>query len=156
MTETQASENGRNDVVAAAIAAKHKADDLREAAIKQLLAQREQIDQDLKALGYAGTLANGQLARERMAGSPLKQAANGAQAKLRFKGLPLAEIARTLLTENEILHGKEIEQMARAGGFKGGQNHFQTYMPTAFKRAGGFENIGKNRWRLNSEIGARR
>jgi hypothetical protein len=150
--ETQAPVNGRNDVVAAALAARQQADELKGAAIKQLLAQREQIDQDLKALGYM-TSSNGQTAER--APKAVPQTSNTTPGR-RFRNLPLADIARVLLTEHGTLHGKEIQKLALAGGFKGSVKHFQTYMPTAFKRAGGFENMGKNRWRLNSDVEGKR
>jgi len=66
----------------------------------------------------------------------------------RFRDLPLAEVGRVLLKERGLLHGKEIERLAREGGYKSGGEHFQSYLATAFKREGGFENIGKNRWKL--------
>jgi len=154
MTETQAPLNGRNDVVVAALAAKQKADDLKGAAIKQLLAQQEQIERDLKELGYTAGSPNGRITPERPP-RIVPQIPKGAPSR-RFKNMPLADIARVLLTEHEALHGKELEKLAVAGGFKGSQKHFQTHMPTAFKRAGGFENIGKNRWRLNPDIPGKR
>lgn len=139
--------NQNSDVVAEAIALAKKADELRGTAINQLLAQREQIEQDLRTLGYNGDLHNG---------------ANGAPPKLtvaadvpvtkskRFRGMTLAEVGKILLTENPTLHGKKIEELAKAGGFKSGTKHFQNYMPVAFKRDGGFENIGGNTWKLKS------
>ena len=69
-----------------------------------------------------------------------------------FRGLTLAEIGKLLLQEHGTLHGLEIEKRAKAGGFKTNAKHFQSYLAVAFKRAGGFENIGKNTWRLNPAI----
>jgi hypothetical protein len=48
-----------------------------------------------------------------------------------------------------------IEELARAGGFKGGTNNFQNYLPVALKRDGGFENIGGNTWRLKDSPNAK-
>jgi hypothetical protein len=135
----------RNDVVAAAIEAKRHADEMRGEAIKQLLAQREQIDRDLKTLGYA---ANGHMPARLLA----PEVPTNAPANRRFRDFTLATIGRMLLTEHGTLHGKEIERRAKAGGFTGGTKHFQNYMPVAFKRAGGFENIGGNTWKLNEEV----
>jgi hypothetical protein len=50
------------------------------------------------------------------------------------------------------LHGKEIEKLAKAGGYEHGGAHWQGYLAIALKRAGGIENIGLNRWKLNDQI----
>src|ERR1039457_2201499 len=36
----------------------------------------------------------------------------------RFKGMTLADVGRILLKESAVLHGKEIETLAKGGGFK--------------------------------------
>ena len=70
-----------------------------------------------------------------------------------FKGMALADIGKVLLAgEGRVLHGKEIERLAKAGGLKSNSENFQSYLAVAFKRAGGFENVGKNNWRLNDAI----
>ena len=69
-----------------------------------------------------------------------------------FKDLTLAQIGKKLLEERGMLHGSEIEKRAKAGGFKSDSEHFQSYLAVAFKRAGGVENVGKNRWNLNPNI----
>lgn len=140
-----------NDVVAEAIAASKKANELRDAAIAQLLAQREQIDRDLQTLGHVvspmpnGKGSGGHIPTAMVAASV--QAAQHARTT-QFKNLTLAQIGKLLLTQHGKLHGKEIEKLAKAGGFKGGKDNFQNYMPVAFKRAKIFENIGGNTWRL--------
>lgn len=150
-TERQAdtSPSREQDVVAEALSYTKKAEELRTVAIKQLLEQRDRIDRDLKALGYS-LRANGN-------GLSLPFKADGAKAAVltladpsprRFKDMKLAEVGRLLIMERGSLHGKEIERLAKAGGFKGGTNNFQNYLPVAFKRDGGFENIGGNTWKL--------
>lgn len=142
------------DVVAEALAYTRKAEELRGAAIKQLLEQRERIEKDLKALGYSASLTNGSSSAspsfkaDRGKGSGFAEAEHAQQHTKRFKDMKLADIGRILLRERGILHGTDIEKLAKAGGFKGGANHFQNYMPVAFKRDGGFENIGGNKWKL--------
>jgi hypothetical protein len=140
------SPNG-NDVVAEALASAKKTAELRDAAITHLLAQREQIERDLKMLGYSAPIVSRN-------GSEIKPAVpvGSIDGRKRFTDLTLAEIGRILLQESGPLHGKEIERRAKAGGFKGGTKSFQNYMPVAFKRAGGFQNTGGNNWRLNEEI----
>ena len=134
-----------DDVVAEAIAASKRADELRDAAITQLLAQREQIDRDLHTLGFR-PLPNGNGAKSEML--PVAPTVTREFRGSAFRKLTLAEVAKVLLKENGKLHGKEIERLAKAGGFKKGTNNFQNYMPVAFKRDGSFENIGGNTWRL--------
>jgi hypothetical protein len=141
------SEN-RNDVVAKALEWAQKADEVRGEAITQLLAQREQIERDLKTLGYAPSQSlNG-------SGGAVPQTVSGPivliplNSPKRFRGLTLAQVGRMILKEYPSLHGKKIEELAKAGGFKGGTKNFQNYLPVAFKRDGGFENIGGNTWRL--------
>jgi hypothetical protein len=155
MSPTEDRQSNGNDVVAEAIAVSKRANELRDKAIAQLLAHREQIDRDLQTLGYAAVSAptgNGSV------GHPTAAIVTGAaqavqQARTtQFKKSTLAQIGKLLLTEHGTLHGKDIERLAKAGGFKGGTKNFQNYMPVAFKRAGGFENIGGNRWRLNNTV----
>lgn len=132
------------DVVAEAIAAKEKAESLREAAIRQLLKQQEQVQTHLKALGYVASNGDGTKRTLDAAG------ALNRQSKDRFKDLKLAEIAKILLSENSVLHGSKIEELAKAGGYTGGTANFQNYLPVALKRDGGFENTGGNNWRLKN------
>lgn len=70
------------------------------------------------------------------------------EAEKPFKKLTLAAIGKILLKERGVMHGAEIEALAKAGGFKGKAVKFQSYLAVAFKRDGGFENLGKNRWKL--------
>ena len=148
MSPTEDRRSNGNDVVAEAIAVSKRANELRDKAIAQLLAQREQIDRDLQTLGHvASTTSNG--------GTPTiartAQAVQQARAT-QFKKSTMAQTGKLLLAEHGTLHGKDIEKLAKAGGFKGGTKNFQNYMPVAFKRAGGFENIGGNKWRLNDAV----
>ena len=69
-----------------------------------------------------------------------------------FKDLTLAQIGKRLLEEHGTLHGSEIERRAKTGGFKSESENFQSYLAVAFKRVGGFENLGKNTWKLNPNI----
>jgi hypothetical protein len=163
MNQTEDLNVNRSDMVAEAVAQSKKADELRGAAIKHLLAQREQIEQDLKTLGYASATPNGSgalhQAEKRNTGivpQVMDQQQEQPPRSKRFRTLNLAAIGRILLSEHGTLHGKEIEKLAKVGGFKGGTNNFQNYMPVAFKRAGGFENVGGNRWKLNEDIAPQR
>jgi hypothetical protein len=83
--------------------------------------------------------------------SPLPPSATSVSHR-KFSEMKLADIGRVLLTERGVLHGKEIEDLAKAGGFKSESENFQSYLAVAFQREGGFENLGKNRWRLNHTI----
>lgn len=150
MSSTEDRMPNGNDVVAEAIAVSKRANELRDLAIAQLLAQREQIDRDLQTLGHvASTTPNGSGTRNVPAATITRTTQAIQQARVtQFRNLTLAEVARILLKENGTLHGKEIERLAKAGGFKKGTNNFQNYMPVAFKRDGGFENVGGNTWRL--------
>jgi hypothetical protein len=144
------SENGR-DVVAEALASVKKTEELREAAIRHLLAQRDKIESNLKTLGYTapGSL-NGHVKHLPDNPGVTREVSSGAK---RFKDRGLAEVGKIILQEHGApLHGKEIERLAKAGGYRSESEKFQNYMPVAFKRAGGFENIGKNTWRLNENI----
>jgi hypothetical protein len=138
----------RSDVVAEALAAAKKAGELTGAAITQLLAQREQIERDLKTLGYSPE-HNGNGAKSDPASAAPKTApAMPVRKSWRFKKMILADIGAALIREHGPLHGKKIEELAKAGGFKGGTKNFQNYMPVAFKRDGRFINIGGNTWKL--------
>lgn len=138
---------GGSDVVAEALAASKKAEELRSAAISKLLAQREEIDHNLTALGYALTAAkNG-----KHPAAPAKaqsETATQTPKKNRFRNLTLAQVGAMLLVEHGALHGTKIEELAKEGGYKGGTENFQNYLPIALKRDGRFENIGGNTWRL--------
>jgi hypothetical protein len=145
MNQTEEKKTNSSDMVAEAIAVAKKANELRGAAIEQLLAQREQIERDLQTLGYVPTATPSKNEAKAHVATPPPENSK------RFKELTLAEVGHILLTENESLHGKEIERLAKAGGFKGGANNFQNYMPVAFKRAGTFMNIGGNTWKLKRD-----
>jgi hypothetical protein len=138
----------RSDVVVKALEWAQKASEVRQEAITQLLAQQEQIQRDLKTLGYTPDQrlngANGTTVEVVSVENVTKPRSAGK----RFQGFTLAEVGRMLLEEHGSLHGKKIEEMAKAGGFKGGTKNFQNYLPVAFKRDGGFENIGGNTWKL--------
>lgn len=140
--------NQGNEVVMQALDFARKAEELKGEAIKQLLSQREQIERDLKILGYVPgqqsvTGKNGDALH-----GAVEKAVEALRPSKRFRGLTLAQAARQLLLEHGKLHGKKIEELAKLGGFKGGTANFQNYMPVALKRDGGFENIGGNTWRL--------
>lgn len=139
---------GGNDVVAEALAASKKAEELRSAAIAKLLAQREDIDRSLTALGYTPAAKNGKHpaapARTQEGKVPLPK-------KNRFRNLTLAQVGAMLLAEHSQLHGTQIEELAKEGGYKGGTENFQNYLPIAFKRDGRFENIGGNTWKLKED-----
>ena len=81
----------------------------------------------------------------------LTKAADEHVQSRRFRDLKLADVGRLLLKERGVLHGKEIERLAKEGGYKSGGEHFQSYLGTAFKREGDFENMGRNRWKLKEE-----
>ena len=143
------------DVVAEAIAAARKADEMRGAAIKELLARQEQILRDLKTLGYSSASAQNGHASQ---GTPetIHHVNSERNANRRFKDLSLAESVGILLRENDVLHGKDIEKLIKAGGFQSKSENFQNYLPVALHRAGGFENIGGNRWKINPSVEPRR
>jgi hypothetical protein len=147
MNPTEATQPHANDVVAEALASAKRTAELREAAIQHLLAQQAQIIQNLKILGHQPSMnGNGHGPKQK----PVKLSA--AASSKRFRNLKLAEAVKILLSETEELHGSEIQTSLQAGGFKGGTKNFQNYLPVALKRAGGFENVGGNRWRLNENI----
>jgi hypothetical protein len=85
--------------------------------------------------------------------SPKQPAKPTALAGRKFADLTLAQIGKQLLEEKGgTIHGSEIEKLAKAGGFKSTSEHFQSYLAVAFKRVGGFENLGKNTWKLNPNV----
>lgn len=146
-----------DNVVTEAIKATKQAEELKGAAIKKLLSLREQIDTDLKTLGYEpppATLGrNGTKQRTAMRPddeSELKRASGPKP----FRNLDLASVGKIILNERGggPLHGKEIERLAKAGGYDLGGKHWQGYLSIALKRAGGVENIGGNNWTLNEHI----
>lgn len=143
-----------DDVVTQALAAAKKADEMRGAAIKELLARQEQITRDLKSLGYTPTEQNGLQNGRAIRSAPrtTAQAVTDRNAGRRFRDMTLSQVVKLLLEENEVLHGKQIETLAKTGGFERGTKNFQNYLPVALKRAGGFENVGGNRWRINESI----
>jgi len=131
-----------------------KADALREQAIQSLIARRQAllaecqtINEQLQKNGYLDS--NG--THNRVNGHAPKT--HGPSQK-RFATMKLADIGVTLLKEYESLHGTEIEQMAKAGGFKSKTDQFQNLLQVTFKRHGGFRNVGKNTWRLTEHFKA--
>jgi hypothetical protein len=134
-----------SDVVQEALAITKQATELRAAAITELLMQREQIEEDLKALGYVPP-------RNGHGGPTRPESGKNSKPNTRFRDLALAQVVYELLSHHDQLHGTEIERLAREGGFRGGTNNFQNYLPMALKRAGGFENLGRNTWMLNPAI----
>src|SRR5208283_637531 len=72
----------------------------------------------------------------------------GTETPFRFSKFTLVQVARVLLKERGVLHGKEIERLAKEGGYKSAAEHFQSMLSVALKRDGGFENVGGNQWRL--------
>jgi hypothetical protein len=136
----------RPDVVTEALDMAKKAEELRHVAVKRLLEDRERIDRDLKTLGYeAPAIATNGAGALPQAGRAVK---HGEKTGVRFKGMRLANVGRILLQENGVLHGKEIEVLAKEGGFKSRSEHFQSLLSVAFKRNGGFTNVGGNRWKI--------
>jgi hypothetical protein len=67
---------------------------------------------------------------------------------LRFRKLTLVQAARIVLKEHGQLHGTEIDRLVKEGGYKSKAEHFQSTLAVAFRRDGGFENVGENTWRL--------
>lgn len=146
-----------SSVVAEAIKAAKQAEDLKGAAIENLLSLRKQIDADLKALGYdMPTRLSGRdgLAHQDASGHTSQPEPKRAAGPKPFRDMDLASVARIILKEHDgtPMHGKEIEKLAKAGGYAKGGAHWQGYLSIALKRAGGIENIGLNRWRINSQI----
>ncbi len=149
--EMDTSTNRESDVVAEALSYARKAEELRGIAIKHLLEQQSQIENNLKALGHPlSTNGNGlnhkPITDNQKPDRPAQK--EHLSSTKRFKDVKLAEIGRILLKEHKSLHGTEIEQLAREGGFKGSENHFQNYLRVAFGRDQGFEKIGRNVWKL--------
>lgn|ERR1022692_1165505 len=146
-----------SSIVAEAIKATKQAEKLKEAAIEELLSLRGQIDADLKTLGYEAQIrlsdrtgAVHRTTADRTSEPEPKRAAGPKP----FRDIDLASVVRIILSEHDggPMHGKEIETIARAGGYEKGGEHWQGYLSIALKRAGGIENIGLNRWRLNDQI----
>jgi hypothetical protein len=69
-----------------------------------------------------------------------------------FKNMTIADATRVLLEERGVLHGLEIERLLIQGGYPTTSKHFQSTMVVAFQRDGGFENLGRNRWRLQGRV----
>jgi hypothetical protein len=147
ITSEHTSGTTSRDVVSEALSAAKRADELRGEAIKTLLKRREDINANLRVLGYNEKNGTPQasIANTEPHLSPIPEPRNSK----RFRDMKLADVGRTLIRENcGPLHGSEIEKRAKAGGFPGGTENFQNYMPVAFKRDGGFVNIGRNTWDL--------
>ena len=69
----------------------------------------------------------------------------------RFKSMSIADATRILLTEQQVLHGKEIQRLLTEGGIDTSSENFQTTLAIALKRCEGeFEKVGRNQWRLTS------
>jgi hypothetical protein len=162
-TERNADNTAPVSVVAEALDLKKRAGEFRERAIKELLNQRRQIDANLKALDYDDTeddrtpqaiLQPLEAAERNGPGHKLNGHAKSAATvtSKRFRNMSLADIARILLHEHQTLHGTEIEEMAKAGGFQSAMENLQNYLPVALRRVGGFRNIGKNTWRLDASV----
>lgn len=143
-------------LVTEAIKAAKQAQELKDAAIKRLLFLREQIDAGLNTLGYEPIQEFGRMGRN---GTPHPTVSHESELKRPpgpkpFSDMDLASVARIILREHNggPMHGKEIERIAKAGGYAKGGAHWQGYLGIALKRAGGFENIGMNRWKLNDQV----
>jgi hypothetical protein len=141
---------GDDNFVQAAITAAQQAANLKESEIKKLLRWREQIDQGLKSLGYEPIGApNGHKTARSSKDAAQPKRPTGPKP---FKELSLANVGKILLRDQGTLHGSDIERLAKDGGFKSESENFQAYLAVAFKRAGGFENIGRNQWKLNPKV----
>lgn len=140
--------NGMDVIVAEALALTKQANAKRQEAITQLLRDQALIARSLQALGYQDP-SNGHSAGNGKLGSKSAHV-NGSHD--RFKNLSIAEIGKELLRDGSSMHGSRIEAIAKEGGFKSKSEHFQSYLAVAFKRAGGFENLGGNTWKLNDSI----
>src|ERR1700678_3327805 len=145
-----------DSIVADAIKATKQAEELKDSAIKKLLSMREQIDADLKTLGYGVPTGerNGIVHQSAAAGRTSEPEPKRMPGPKPFRGMDLASVARIILREHDggPIHGKEIERLAKAGGYDKGGAHWQGYLSIALKRAGGFENLGMNRWKLNDQV----
>lgn len=130
----QNNQSNSNTPVAEYFAWAAKAEQVKQQAIKTLLEQQEAIAADLRRLGVIQDgIRNGSMT---------------AMVREDFSQMKLADVARKLLAEYGALHGKTIENMAVAGGYKGSARSFQMYLPMALKRDGGFVNVGGNNWKL--------
>ena len=69
-----------------------------------------------------------------------------------FKNMTIADASRVLLKERGVLHGPDIERLPIEGVYPTASKHFQSTMIVAFRRDGGFENVGRNRWRLKQPV----
>jgi|ERR1035441_4415111 hypothetical protein len=144
-SEPASTNTSDSNIVRAAIEAGKHAQELRESAILQLIAQRDQIDRDLKALNYNPAEHNGTRQKP-----PAERDSEPKQAGgKRFRDMTLAEAGRIVLQEHGApMHGSEIERIVKAGGYSGTSEKFQSYLAVAFKRDKGFENTGRNTWKL--------
>ncbi|HMD71613.1 MAG TPA: hypothetical protein VKF41_09745 [Bryobacteraceae bacterium] len=148
-----------DDIVKDAIRATKQAEGLKGAAIQKLLSLREQIDADLATLGYDPQSAiipphhNGTFRRVPII-TPGDSELKRSPGPKPFKNLDLASVGKIILSEHGggPLHGKEIERLAKAGGYEQGGAHWQGYLAIALKRVGGVENVGRNNWKLNPQI----
>ncbi len=144
-------------VVNEAMETTKRATEMREAAISRLLGLRDQVEKDLKILGYEEPVimrpaSESPRGRIHIPMSTPTTLPAPAQSK-RFRDYTLVQAVRELLTEaGKPLHGKDIELKVRAGGIKTSMANFQSYLPTSLKRAGGFENTGRNWWVLNEKV----
>ena len=68
---------------------------------------------------------------------------------LRFRNVTMADGAALLLAEHKQLHGKKIEELLKAGGYRSKSQFFQNVLDSTFKRDGRFRNLGRNTWELN-------
>lgn len=116
--------------------------------IFETLSECERLVERFITNELAGTNGNRPLTRAKLIVGPILTDAEANVQSKRFRKMTLAEIGRILLKERGVLHGKEIEKLAREGGYKSKGEHFQSYLATAFKREGDFENTGRNRWKL--------
>lgn len=118
--------------------------------IFEALGECEQLVENFIVTGLAGTNGSkksNQSEEPKTGMASDTRTATGTTSK-QFKNMTLADVGRDLLKERGVLHGKEIETLAKSGGFKSNASNFQSYLAVAFKRDGGIVNIGKNRWKL--------
>ncbi len=147
------------NVVEDAITAAKRTAELREAAIKTLRAQREEIDRNMELLNSFAMPTD--VVRQASSRQPANGHAAGIsespernEVRTRFRNLNVSDAVRILLEEHSTLHGREIERLIKVGGYKVTGSGFQNYLPVALRRAGGFENTGRNNWRLNDKVEA--
>lgn len=94
----------------------------------------------------------GQAGREGMNPSPIKAqggvaAPSGAKG-VRFRNTTFIEASLVLLKEHGILHGKELENLLKANGYRSKAKHFQSIVRTSLSKDERFKAIGGNRWKL--------